>query len=597
MLTAIRSTLARYGIRPTLVDDRADKTTTGRADGLQPKTIETFRQLGLADDLLRKGVKIYDICFWNSTALQTLRRMRRVEHYPNSLDVLDPFILLVHQGMVEDVFLKDMAQRGVHVLRSLTCTGFTKSSKHLTVEVQSQGIEQNTKTLKTQYLVGCDGAHSKVRKAISGAVMEGEPSRAVWGVLDGVVETDFPDLWSKVVIHSEARGTILCIPREQNMTRLYIEVKSSLDVSVPETRQVTQEYVMQRAREIIAPYTLNWSSVEWFSNYKVGQRVASTFVDSTELPAVFIAGDAGHTHSPKAAQGMNTSMHDTFNLSWKLNLAIRKLARSSLLQTYQDERRKIAVDLITFDFEHAAAFEDGDDNALAENFCKNTDFISGIGARYDVNCLNEAIIDGSLRSSNLRPGSLLTPGQATRYIDANPIQLTLDIPLSSQFRIYFVVGDIQPSLAFLSLVSAAALDPNSFFGRLSRRAEMSYTRDYPVSLSEADSFTQSQRYMAVSKLFTYALITTAQKSSFEVEQLPDTFNKSRWTVYLDNIRSHKQSAGVIQKWLGRQLMCDEVVVLNVRPDGYVGSLRSWTSTQGEEAVSWLGDYYNCFLQA
>ncbi len=64
---ANRSTLARYGIKPKIVDDRDDKTSTGRADGLQPKTIETFRQLRLADDLLRKGVKIYDICFWVRT--------------------------------------------------------------------------------------------------------------------------------------------------------------------------------------------------------------------------------------------------------------------------------------------------------------------------------------------------------------------------------------------------------------------------------------------------------------------------------------------------------------------------------------------------
>jgi 2-polyprenyl-6-methoxyphenol hydroxylase-like FAD-dependent oxidoreductase len=59
-----RSNLTRYGIKPVIVDDRSKKTSTGRADGLQPKTIETFKQLGMADPLLKKGVKIYDICFW-----------------------------------------------------------------------------------------------------------------------------------------------------------------------------------------------------------------------------------------------------------------------------------------------------------------------------------------------------------------------------------------------------------------------------------------------------------------------------------------------------------------------------------------------------
>ena len=69
----------------------------------------------------------------------------------------------------------------------------------------------------------------KVRKAIPGLAMKGEPSKAPWGVLDGIITTDFPDLWSKVVIHSETKGTILCIPRERNMTRLYIELNDGFE--------------------------------------------------------------------------------------------------------------------------------------------------------------------------------------------------------------------------------------------------------------------------------------------------------------------------------------------------------------------------------
>lgn len=119
---------------------------------------------------------------------------------------------------------------------------------------------------------------------------------------------------------------------------------------------------------------------------------------------------ASHTHSPKAAQGMNTSMHDAFNLSWKLNLAIRGLAKPSLLATYEDERRKIAQDLIRFDHEHANAFSAGDEKALAENFAQNIGFISGAGVKYNANVLNrpEKVAKGQLRA-----GSLLTPGKHT----------------------------------------------------------------------------------------------------------------------------------------------------------------------------------------
>jgi hypothetical protein len=101
-------------------------------------------------------------------------------------------------------------------------------------------------------------------------------------------------------------------------------------------------------------------------------------------------------------------MHDTYNLSWKLNLAIRGLAKPSLLATYEDERRKIAQDLVTFDYEHANAFAAGDDKALAENFAQNIGFISGAGVKYDANVLNrpEGVVKGQLRA-----GSLLTQGK------------------------------------------------------------------------------------------------------------------------------------------------------------------------------------------
>ena len=98
-------------------------------------------------------------------------------------------------------------------------------------------------------------------------------------------------------------------------------------------------------------------------------------------------------------------MHDTFNLAWKLNLTIRGLATPDLLSTYQHERRKIAQDLINFDFEHAAAFADGDSKALADNFATNVGFISGVGVKYAANVLNypEKAPRGALRAGELMP--------------------------------------------------------------------------------------------------------------------------------------------------------------------------------------------------
>jgi phenol 2-monooxygenase len=196
----------------------------------------------------------------NSSQEKSLRRTGREIHYPEHVNVKDPYILLVHQGMVEDVFLEDMLQRNVRVSRSSPFVTYTANTDKLLEVAYTSRKTCQIATLRSKYLVGCDGAHSKVRKSIPGLAMEGEPSKAPWGVLDGLISTDFPDLWSKVVIHSETKGTILCIPRERNMTRLYIELNSGFEESLA-TEGERREFVVRRAKEIIAPYTLNWESI------------------------------------------------------------------------------------------------------------------------------------------------------------------------------------------------------------------------------------------------------------------------------------------------------------------------------------------------
>ncbi|KAH7351229.1 FAD binding domain-containing protein [Rhexocercosporidium sp. MPI-PUGE-AT-0058] len=583
----LASNLVRYGIKTTILDDRPDKTSTGRADGLQPKTIETFKQLGLAGPLLQKGARIYDICFWSGTATQPLRRIGREVHYPPGVvDVQDPFILLVHQGMVEDVFLDDLKIRGVEVVRS---TPFSRYRETATgVEVECNDLTSgNPKLFTSKYMVGCDGAHSKVRKSLLNASYDGERSNSAWGVLDGVIDTDFPDLWSKAVISSETEGSILCIPREKNMTRLYIELHPG---SAPMSSEAaTEEFVMERAKAIMAPFTLSWKSIEWFGIYKVGQRVAKRF--SSESEKVFIAGDAAHSHSPKAAQGMNVSMHDAFNLSWKLNLVVRGLAPASLLSTYEQERRKIAQDLIDFDYGHATAFATGDPKALAENFAKNIRFISGVGAEYAENALN---MPEKVRRGALQPGCLMVPARITRYIDANPVNLQLEIPMIGQFRVFFFTDNIKIASPFLEAVCAEVSSPRTVLGRATAAANASYTaRGQPET--EMDSFIQPQRYVPVSKLVTFAIVTTMPKARVEIADLPPLLQDSRWTFYLDNLMRMPTAT---EKWIG-PLMEGEVGIVNIRPDGYVGSIGRWNSRlpdAGIEAVSWLDTYYGAFLK-
>jgi hypothetical protein len=320
-------------------------------------------------------------------------------------------------------------------------------------------------------------------------------------VLDGELETDFPDIWSKSLVYSQEHGSILIIPRERNMTRFYIELKNN---PKSDRNQLGQEFVMQRAQEIMAPFEVGWKYIEWFGRYQIGQRVANRFCDNHHR--AFLAGDASHTHSPKSAQGMNTSMHDAWNLCWKLNLAVRGLAKPALLESYEEERRKIALDLVNFDYEHANQIAGGDAVALAENFRTNVRFISGIGAEYGENAIN-MVEPQTWVMGEAKPGCLLPPAKVTRYLDSNPVDIQLDIPMLGQFRIYLLMWDVHQSRIFLDTFVQAIASSDALVSQLSAAASISYAKQ-PRSPAPEDIYLRPERYTAVSHLFTFSLIST-----------------------------------------------------------------------------------------
>jgi phenol 2-monooxygenase len=130
---------------------------------------------------------------------------------------------------------------------------------------------------------------------------------------------------------------------------------------------------------------------------------------------------------------MNHSMHDSWNLGWKLNLAVRGLAKPSLLATYEEERRQVAEDLMDFDHEHSEALAAGNPGAISDNFHRNVRFISGFGADYSPNVLNVPQ-KGSVMGG-LRAGSLPPPAKVMRKVDSNPVDVQLDIPILGRYAL------------------------------------------------------------------------------------------------------------------------------------------------------------------
>lgn len=215
----------------------------------------------------------------------------------------------------------------------------------------NQGLER---VVRAKYVVGADGARSSVRRSI-GAKLSGDKANHAWGVMDTLARTDFPDVRTKCAIHSQA-GSILLIPREgAQLFRIYVDLGKVPENDNGKVRQTPLEEIIERAKAILNPYSLDVKDVAWHSVYEVGHRLADRFDDiavgeiGKRDPRVFITGDACHTHSAKAVQGMNVSMQDGFNLAWKLGYVLSGQAPQSLLRTYSAERKVIAKDLIDFD--------------------------------------------------------------------------------------------------------------------------------------------------------------------------------------------------------------------------------------------------------
>jgi FAD binding domain/Phenol hydroxylase, C-terminal dimerisation domain len=211
-------------------------------------------------------------------------------------------------------------------------------------------------------------------------------------VMDVLVVSDFPDIRFKSLIQSADEGSILIIPREGGyLVRLYVELDKLNPNERVSSRNITLEQLIAAAQRILHPYTLDVKEVAWWSVYEIGQRLTDRFDDlqpeevSTRLPHIFIAGDACHTHSPKAGQGMNVSMQDAFNLGWKLAAVLRGRAPASLLHTYSAERQAVAKELIDFDREWAAMLSapvtDGGGD-VQRYFVQHGRYTAGTATRY-----------------------------------------------------------------------------------------------------------------------------------------------------------------------------------------------------------------------
>lgn len=319
-------------------DSKPATLKAGQADGLQPRTLEVLQTLDLAHEILTDSCHMREVAFWNpksnpatdagnnSDAAQETagcnRGIERTSFVPDVVvDARYKHEITIHQGRIERIFDDDLrrySKRGV--IRSTEFEHFTIDEAAdpdfpIAITLRSRnGGETSRRTVRAKYLVGADGAHSRVRKSM-GLNLEGETTDHIWGVLDFVCDTDFPDIRKRCAIHSNA-GSIMIIPREKiatgnYLTRLYVQIDGQVETGVndsidgEEARKasskqrrsaISYQSILAQATKVMYPYKIGvkaGTEPDWFAAYQIGQRMTPNFTmkDARGIERVFIVGD------------------------------------------------------------------------------------------------------------------------------------------------------------------------------------------------------------------------------------------------------------------------------------------------------------------
>ncbi|KIL65347.1 hypothetical protein M378DRAFT_77050 [Amanita muscaria Koide BX008] len=568
--------LAKAGVNVRIVDIKAVPVSVGQADGFQPRTMESY---GLAEKILALGNAMRITTYFEpgpSGGIE-LKEMAPDTQIP-ALATRYPFEFTLDQGSIETIFRESMKTAGVEVEQPIEPTSIqlTTDDPKVLKDPTSHPVRVTLKNLKSpnepeevvhaKFVLGSDGAHSWVRKAL-GIVMVGDQTDYVWGVLDVLPITDFPYIRCKAVIQADS-GTLINIPREKEKTRIYVQLKEKAGIDEGTGRldrnKLGHKEILAVAQKSIYPYSLEAADCEWWTVYRVGQRVADKF---TIHDRIFISGDACHTHSPKAGQGMNASMNDTHNLAWKLAYVLRGWADISLLRTYEIERRKYAEDLINFDKEFSPVFTKGtfSPEEVKRAHKKFGGLISGVAIHYPP-C---AIVDAEHQNyaKNLVVGERVPPQTVIRSADGQPTEVQELLVADTRFKLLVFTGDV--------------LLPGQM--KKARKAA-------DELLTEGKGL---WKFVPPGKhLSTVFDVLTISKTKLNmmfniVNDLPRTLN-SHWTkVFVDDKDILGLSGGNAYSDYG---VDPAGVVVVVRPDGYVGMIAPF------ESVNDLDSYFASFLK-
>ncbi|KAK6197611.1 phenol 2-monooxygenase [Scheffersomyces amazonensis] len=656
--------LARTGVPFRIIDKRSNKIFSGQADGLQSRTLEVFQSFsgstfdmrGL-DSAWKMANHMNEFCFWSPDETGKLVRSSRI---PDSIPGISRFQqIVIHQGYIEKwfdetiktfsdgkskverpflpisldideskvedkdayavkVLVKDLSKDAVadpEQFNSNVANGlyrqFEGDQDKFYTNIADIENDPNVKlddyeVINCKYVLGADGAHSWVRKQL-GIEVEGESTDFVWGVLDSVPITDFPDIRHRCAIHSVDSGSVMIIPRENDLVRLYIQLKEvPRDPSTTsgtsganskgriDRSKITPELILKNAQDILKPFKFEIEDIEWFTGYQIGQRVSPKF---DKFNRVFISGDACHTHSPKAGQGMNVSMMDTFNLGFKLALVCKGLAKFDILKTYESERIQVARELIAFDHKLSRLFsgkpmipnstviqEGVDMDEFHRVFQKGGEFASGTTVNYgessliDLSATSPVDEDGrsfSLVATNIPVGRRLETTLIESQADGRVIHIVDRTLSDGRFRVLIFSGDVHTHPSNLKILDEfnTFFESNKHFGK-----KFTPVNAFDNSVIDVITIHGSRRHDV--ELFDFPEFTRPVDYKNRLDY---------WRLYTGVDTTYHQ--GDIDAYEAYGIDKKEGAIIVVRPDGYVAKVTGF-NIRGLEDID---KYFNKFL--
>jgi 2-polyprenyl-6-methoxyphenol hydroxylase-like FAD-dependent oxidoreductase len=480
-LTLAAQLAAFPDIRTRIVEQKSGPLLLGQADGVACRTMEMFEAFGFSEQVMKEAYWVNETSFWkpDDNERANIIRSGRIQDVEDGLSEF-PHVIL-NQARVHEFYLDVMRNAPTRLepnyslqLLDLTVTppsgkgepGAANGAPAYPVIARLKRLdparEAREESIKARFVVGCDGARSAVRKSL-GLPLEGDSANQAWGVMDVLAITDFPDFRIKSAIQSANEGNLLIIPREGGyLVRLYIELEKLNQNERVSSLNVTPDRLIAAAQRILHPYTLEVKEIAWWSVYEIGQRLCDAYDDLSDgggkdrVPRVFIAGDACHTHSPKAGQGMNVSMQDAFNLGWKLASVLRGRCSPEILRTYSDERWSVAKELIDFDRKWASMFsappkdpfnagrEGVDPSEFQRYFIKQARFTAGTETRYV-----PSMITGRPTHQHLAEGFPIGmrfhSAPVIRLADAKPFHLGHAVKADGRWRIFAFADSADPA--------------------------------------------------------------------------------------------------------------------------------------------------------